>query len=331
MSKKRVLLIHTGGTLGMELSGEPSDQERFRESLKKNCPEIFERAEVGVEVLFNKDSSNLHPRDWIEIASCIHRQMAEWDAFVVIHGTDTMAFTASALSFMLAGIQKPVILTGSQRPLIDPRSDAPRNLINAVELAAEGRCREITIFFDSVLLRGNRAKKVSVSKFGAFESPNFPPLATVGASVEWKNSDLPPQPLVFDARLETHVASVLLFPGLNVEILLPLLSQRVKGLIIHGFGPGDIPLGESSVLHLIRGATETGVPCVICSQAIYGSVDLNLYATGRKALEAGAISAGDMTFEASLTKMMALLGRGAGRNRFASDFESSFAGERSAP
>jgi L-asparaginase len=326
---KRVLLIHTGGTLGMELSGEPSDQERFLQSLKKNCPEIFEHAEIGLEVLFNKDSSNIHPRDWIMIGDCIHQQLANWDAFVVIHGTDTMAFTASALSYMLPGIQKPVILTGSQRPLIDPRSDAPRNLINAVELAAEGRCREIMIFFDSVLLRGNRAKKVSVSSFGAFESPNFPAIANVGAKVEWTMPESRTTPYSYDPRIETHVASVHLFPGLSVEILLPLLSQRIKGLIVHGFGPGDIPLGESSILHLIRSATEMGVPCVICSQAIYGSVDLNLYATGRNALEAGAISAGDMTWEASLTKMMVLVGRGAGRNRFISDFEASLAGERS--
>ena len=240
---KKVLILHTGGTLGMELSGEPSDDKKFLASLKKICPEIFERAEIGLQVLFNKDSSNLHPRDWIDIANRIHQNLSLWDAFVVIHGTDTMAFTASALSFMMPGINKQVIITGSQRPLIDPRSDAPRNLINAVDLACDSKVNEIMVFFDSVLLRGNRSKKVSVSKFGAFESPNFPAIATVGASVEWMTPPPFNLPYTFDNRLETHVASVHLFPGLNVDMLLPLISKRVKGLIIHGFGPGDIPLG----------------------------------------------------------------------------------------
>jgi L-asparaginase len=329
MSKKKILIIHTGGTLGMDLTGEPSDATRFKERLLQHAPRIFEIADIDIEILFNKDSSNIRPSDWITLANKIHHSMAKWDAFVVVHGTDTMSFTASALSYMLISPSKPIILTGSQRPLMDARSDAPRNLIYAVELAVEGRFNEVCVFFDSLLLRGNRSKKLSIPSFGAFDSPNFPPLAKVGAGTEYAQIAPLDRDYAFDPRIETRVASVSIFPGFDVETFFSLSDRNIKGLVLQAFGPGDIPLGEGSVAHLIQHFTEHGIPTVICSQAVYGRVDLSLYETGRAALNAGAISGQDMTWEAALTKMMVLLGRGCSPQNFRSHFLHSLAGELS--
>jgi L-asparaginase len=270
------------------------------------------------------------PADWVLIARSIHERLREWDGFVVTHGTDTMAFTASALSFMLESPGKPIILTGSQRPLIDPKSDAARNLVSAVEIAAEGRVKEVSIFFDSYLLRGNRAKKISIPSFQAFESPNHPPLARVGIKTDY----LPAFPAGsgdyrFDPRIETRVACLPLFPGIDPDLFFGLVDKGIKGLILQAFGPGDIPLGEFSVAHLIRTLTEQGIPTVICSQAVFGAVDLSLYETGRAAERAGAITAGDMTWEAALVKMMVLLGRGLSIVPFGTAFRRNFAGELS--
>lgn len=331
MTSKKILILHTGGTLGMDLAGAPNDGERFQSSLRKYASRIFEQADITLEILLNKDSSNINPRDWITIARKIKNDIANYDGFVITHGTDTMAFTAAALSFILGGLSKPVILTGSQRPLADPNSDAPRNLINAVEFAISGRISEVAIFFDSVLLRGNRAKKVSVPSFGAFESPNLPPLARVGVKTEFLPSPnpRPTSPDRYDPRLETRVLSLPLFPGVDTELFLPLVDRGLKGLILQAFGPGDIPLGSRSVVHLIHNLTERGIPVAICSQAIFGAVDLSLYETGRAARDAGAISAGDMTWETSLVKMMALLGRGLPWAPFRDEFVKNLAGELS--
>ncbi len=327
---KKLLLIHTGGTLGMDLKGDPSDDVAFLASLKKHAPSVFELADIRIQILFNKDSSNIRPVDWIELAACLHRNRNDYDGFVVVHGTDTMAFTASALSFMLANFGKPIVFTGSQKPLVDIRSDASRNLVHAVELAVQGQVREVCIFFDSLLLRGNRAKKTSIMSFGAFESPNMEPLAKVGVGVEYSPfpAPMPEGPYVFDPRIETRVAAIKLFPGIDSELFFPIIDERkIKGLILMGFGPGDLPLGEGSLVHFIRRLTESGIPSVVCSQAIYGRVDLNLYEPGRAAMRAGAISAHDMTFEAALTKAMCLLGRGLAMQPFHNQFVRSLAGE----
>lgn len=325
---KRILIIHTGGTLGMDLTGEPGDASRFKERLMKYVPRIFEMAHVEVEILFNKDSSNIRPADWIRIAKEIHSNLNDWDAFVVIHGTDTMSFTASALSFILENTTKPIILTGSQRPIMDPMSDAPRNLLNAVELAVHGRIQEVCVFFDSLLLRGNRSKKLSIPSFGAFDSPNLAPLAKIGATTVYSQQNaLSPHPYSFDPRIETRIVSMSLFPGFDVEPFFSLTEKNIKGLVLQAFGPGDIPIGEGSISHLIKHLTEKGIPTVICSQSIYGRVDLSLYETGRAALLAGAISAHDMTWEASVAKMMCLLGRGHSMQTFKELFQRSLSGE----
>jgi L-asparaginase len=329
MARKRILLLHTGGTLGMNLTGQPQDTESFLKILRGKAPHIFEIADLSVEILFNKDSSNITPKDWIKLSRKVDSSLNDFDGIVISHGTDTMAFTASILSFMLEGISKPVILTGSQLPMSDQMSDAIRNLSFSVQLACEGIANEVCIFFDSHLLRGNRSKKISIPSFRAFESPNFPPLATVGVKTTYSQTDsLPKKNYIFDPRIDTQVLSIPLFPGINCELFYPLIEQGgIRGLVLQAFGPGDIPMTESSVVHLIRQLTLKGIPTVVCSQAIYGTCDLSLYETGRAARDVGAVSASDMTWEAAVSKMMILLGRGYSLGRFREVFTQNFVGE----
>jgi L-asparaginase len=328
-NRKKILLIHTGGTLGMNLTGEPHDTKLFLDILRKKAPQIFEIADITIEVLFNKDSSNIAPKDWVKLAKKIDASLPQWDGIVITHGTDTMAFTASVLSFMFEGLTKPVIITGSQLPLSDQMSDAIRNLNFSVLLACEAKIKEVCIFFDSQLLRGNRAKKISIPSFKAFESPNCAPLATVGTTTHYNSLlPVPEKPYKFDSRLETQILSIPLFPGINCDLFFPLVEQGgIKGLVLQAFGPGDIPLSEMSVVHLIRELTLKGIPTVVCSQAIYGSVDLSLYETGRAARDVGAVSSGDMTWESVIAKMMILLGRGTTLGGFRELFSLNLSGE----
>ncbi len=327
-AKKKIIILHTGGTFGMNLNGEPEEQDQFLKVLKERAPQIFDFAEIEVEIVLNKDSSNIRPSDWLRLAKKIDSCLSEYDGIVVTHGTDTMAFTTSVMSFLISNPGKPIIFTGSQRPLGDPSSDAGRNLIYSVQLAAAGKINEICLFFDSWLFRGNRVKKISIPSFRAFESPNHPPLATVGANIQYALVSPPPAgPYRFDPHIETQILSISLFPGLNLEFFYPLIQKGLKGLILQAFGPGDIPLGAGSVESLIQKLTSEGIPTVICSQAIYGGVDLSLYQTGRAAVAAGAISALDMTWEATLAKTMCLLGRGFPMGPFRESIKTNWAGE----
>ena len=326
-NKKDILILHTGGTLGMDLKGEPSDASLFLERVKKYAPRIFEIANISVEIVFNKDSSNIVPEDWAAIATSLDAQMDKYDAFIVIHGTDTMAFTASALSFMLQNPPKPIILTGSQRPLMDARSDAPRNLIYSVELATRSPFNEICIFFDALLMRGNRAKKISIPSFGAFDSPNFPPLAKAGVSTEF----FPLQPSAgkykFNPKMDPSVVNLTLFPGANIPEISFFKKYKAKALILQAFGPGDIPSKPADLISLLEELREHKIPVIICSQAINGRVDPHLYESGRKALEAGVIPASDMTWESVITKTMFLLGQKLSYSEFKDHFVANLAGE----
>jgi L-asparaginase len=318
----------------MDRSGKPHDPSAFVSLLKAQVPRMFEMADISFEQVCNKDSSNMAPRDWIELGRTIDRHLKSVnppDGFVVIHGTDTMSFTASALSYMFSNLQVPIVFTGSQRPLADPQSDAPRNLLNAVQVASEGRVPEVSLFFDSLLIRGNRAKKLSIPSFTAFESPNHPPIARVGAHIEYAEVSRPwlqvGAAYTFDPRIETRVLSLALFPGIDPDLLYGAFREGTKGVILQAFGPGDIPIEDRSVAELIRRLVERGVPTVICSQAIFGFVDLSLYETGRVARQAGAFSALDMTWDAALVKLMVLLGRGYTMGSFEKTFQKSMAGE----
>lgn len=328
---KKIQLIQTGGTIAMHSgSGKPElDIEKFTSLLHREMPELSDIAEISTSQLFFKDSSDITISHWIALSSHIQKHYDEFDGFVVLHGTDTMAYTASALSFSLSNIGKPIIFTGSQVPMSNIRSDAHRNVINAVELATHP-VYDVCICFNDRLYRGNRASKMSIGDFDAFASPNFPELAEIGIDIDLRYTyskpanDLRNNP-VFDNSLQV----IKLYPGLNPEMLSRPDVTHTKAVIFEAFGSGNFPIeGKSSLLPFMESCKSSGCQVIITSQAAYDSVDLNQYKSGREAKSIGALSAGDMTMEATITKTMYLLGCGLADEPFKSQFEHNLAGER---
>ncbi len=306
--RKRILMLHTGGTLAMEgKRPQPLHPANFEQTLREQVPELSRIALVRFEVFSNIDSSDMRPALWSALAERIHARLPDVDGVVVTHGTDTMAWTASALSFMLRGLRKPVVLTGSQRPLGEVRTDARLNLIDAVTAAASGPA-EVSICFDSRLFRGNRTRKVKINDYDAFETPNFPPLGTLGVDIVWapRPKRRPERPQVLP-RLEPNVFLLKLFPGIPPAVARSILPG-LRGLVVQGFGAGNFPIeGEHSLLPLFDEARDRGIPTVMVSQARCNAVDLSLYEAGAAALARGAVGGGDMTPETALVKLMHVL------------------------
>lgn len=305
----KILLLHTGGTLGMD-GGRPSALKPgpFFKTLQQRVPELGQLADITLELFCNVDSSEMQPELWTRLATHLHRRLPDFDGAVVTHGTDTLAFTASALSFMLPGLDKAVVLTGSQRPLREVRTDARLNLIDAVTSAIRGP-KEVTICFDSHLYRGNRTRKVKVAEYDAFESPNFPVLGTLGVEATFEAGLTPRgKPRLFD-RLDPRVFLLKVFPGLDPKLPLALLPH-VRGLVLEAYGAGNFPIEASlgrSLLPLFEEAKKQQIPVVVVSQAYRNGVDLSLYESGAAALAQGAISGKDMTPSAALVKLMRAL------------------------
>jgi L-asparaginase len=257
------------------------------------------------------DSSNMTPDDWLKIANDIATHYTEFDGFVVLHGTDTMAYTASALPFMLQGLQKPVILTGAQIPLCKVRNDARENLITALLIAANFKIPEVCLCFGDKLLRGNRAVKVDADSLDAFESPNFPALGTVGIeiNINW-DLVLPPaktrKPLTVNTLNEARVAGLRLFPGISIDIVKNFLQPPIRGLILQTYGIGNAP-EDLKLISAFKAANDRGVIIVNCTQCLKGTVSMEDYATGAALAKAGVISGFDMTLEAALAKLSFLL------------------------
>jgi len=312
----RLLLIHTGGTLMMR-GGTPAPlaPDVYTHDLLAELPVLRKIAEIETRILFNLDSSNMQPHHWVELARAVHDSMARYDGFVIVHGTDTMAYTASALAFLLPGLDRTVALTGSQKPLVDVRTDARNNLVDACHLATL-RIPEVGIAFDSRFLRGCRASKLDAWGMSAFGSPSCPPLAELGISVRIAPHALSPRSAEpFDPRIEPRVMAVRTFPGLDPALLHGALASGVQGIVIEAFGAGNVPTLENSLVPVIEAARERDVPVVIASQTARGAVDLDRYEGGHAARAAGAIGAGDMTSEAALTKLMITIGRAEGDPR----------------
>jgi len=302
----RILLLHTGGTLGMA-GGRPSvlRPASFFKVLKARAPELFELADIELELFSNLDSCEMQPELWSRMATHLYRRLPEVDGAVVTHGTDTLAFTASALSFTLPGLRKPVVLTGAQRPLGEIRSDARLNLVDAVTAALRGP-PEVTLCFDSHLYRGNRTHKVKVAEYDAFESPNFNPLGTLGVDATFARGLSPRGAPRLKEKLDSRVFLLKVYPGLDPELPLALLP-RVRGLVLEAYGAGNFPLDPKlgrSLKPLFDEAKARGVPVVVVSQAHRNGVDLSLYESGAAARATGAISGGDMTSAAALVKLM---------------------------
>jgi L-asparaginase len=302
----RILLLHTGGTLGMA-GGRPSALRpaAFFKTLKARCPELLQLADIELELFSNLDSSEMQPALWSRLATHLHHRLPHFDGAVVTHGTDTLAYTASALSFMLPGLDKPVVMTGSQRPLGEIRSDARLNLIDAVFCAIQGP-PEVSICFDSHLYRGNRALKMKVSEYDAFQSPNCPLLGTLGVEATFAPGLRQKGPPRLRERLESRVFLLKVFPGLDPALPLALLPQ-VRGLVLEAYGAGNYPLDPQlghSLRPLLHEARERDIPVVVVSQVHHDGVNLGLYESGAAALTEGALSGGDMTPSAALVKLM---------------------------
>lgn len=328
---KRLLLVHTGGTLGM--TGDrptPLKPDALASTVHAFVPELRRIAELDFEVLFNVDSSDLQPEQIGELATFLHARWSRYDGFVVSHGTDAMAHTASLLSFLFRGIDKPVVITGSQRPIGEIRSDAKPNLIAACTLAAEEQpiC-EVGVFFGTELLRGCRARKVRTAHFDAFESPNCPPLASLGVEIE-RGAHVRGRGagIAAPTPLSNALFAFRAFPGIDPAVPANLLDAGVKGVVLEAFGAGNVATKGRPFSPFVQAASARGVPVVVVTQCVRGAVDTSLYEGGQHLLEAGAIAAGDMTVEAALAKLSVLLGRGADLPAIRDAYAEDWSGER---
>jgi L-asparaginase len=308
----RLLLIHTGGTLMMGSGGgQTLHPDVYTRDLLAELPVLKTIGDIETQILFNLDSCDMQPHHWVELARVVHDALPDYDGIVVIHGTDTMAYTASALAFLLPGLDRSVVFTGSQRPLEDIRTDARSNLVDACQVAGLG-VPEVGIVFRSQLLRGCRARKLDAWSLSAFGSPSCPPLAELGLGFHVAPHVLAKRPAApFDPRIEDRVLAVRTFPGLDPKLLHGALAAGVRGMVIEAFGTGNIPHQEKSLVPVIEAAKGLDVPVVIVSQCGRGEVDLARYDAGVEAASIGAIGAGDMTPEAALCKLMIALGRAA--------------------
>lgn len=284
---------------------------------------------LTAETVCNLDSSDLGPEHWERIATVLGERMADFDGFVVMHGTDTMAWTASALSFMLRGLGKPVVLTGAQRPIAYVRTDARHNLVHSA-LCAAMPLPEVAIWFGRWLFRGNRASKTSIQSYEAFESPDLPPLLEIGVEIRPITPPLvPAEPFRVVHGFERRVAVVPVVPGAGPALLDHAVDAGMQGVVVQGFGSGNVPkVGWPAS---IRRAVDAGVAVVVHSQCARGTVDLPAYEGGRAAAEAGAIGSGAMTLEASTVKLSFLLGQGLRDAGLRTAYGLDLAGEGSRP
>lgn len=308
--RKRILILHTGGTLGMK----PRDPDRalapdeIGSTLLHYVPELEEFAEITTRVLFNIDSTDITPEHWKKLADDIGAAVESFDGVVIAHGTDAMAYTGAALSFLLRNLPCPVILTGSQLPLADARSDAPGNLIGAVDLATH-EIQEVAIYFHNLLLRANRVTKTSTFAYGAFKSPNFLPLAEVGTSIQPYSRTLTSEgPFKVEGDFDPRVVVHRLCPGQPADALAALVDTDTRAVLLEAFGSGNIPVERTGIADAIRMLTDAGKLVAIGSQSPNGRVDLGLYSGGKLARKAGAVGIGDMTLEAATVKLMYLFG-----------------------
>jgi L-asparaginase len=307
----RVLVIQTGGTLAMAAGASTLSQPQALDLLAL-VPQLREIADLEMQALFALDSGDLQPSHWIAIARAVHAALSRDDlsGVVVTHGTDTMAYTASALAFLLGTINKPVVLTGAQRPMSDVRTDARSNVIDAV-LGATLAVPEVVLAFGSRILRGCRAIKADAWAFDAFASPACAPLVELGIDIAIaphvrRGGALRP----LDERIDSSVLAVRAFPGLDPRLVIGAVRAGVRGLVLEAYGTGNLPNGtESSLIPAITEATTRGIPVLVVSQCPRGHVELLRYAGGSAAAAAGAIDGGDMTVEAAVAKLMIGLAR----------------------
>jgi len=318
-----VLLIYTGGTIGMKEDPKTGTLKPFDFSqISEAVPELEKFALNIDSFTFDPliDSSDVEPGLWKQLAMLIKRKYDEYDGFVILHGTDTMAYSASALSFMLENLSKPVIFTGSQLPIGRPRTDGKENLISSVEIAAakndKGKALvpEVAIYFNSQLIRANRATKISSSSFDAFQSPNLPPLAQAGISIKF-NQDIirqvPEGEFQIQTDLDTRVSILKIHPGITEQVVKDiLLGKETRAVIIETYGSGNA-ISKPWFVDIVKKAASMGKILLNVTQCSSGEVDMNLYATGRSLKDAGVLSGYDITTESALGKLFCILGKNA--------------------
>lgn len=311
-------------------NGKDLNPDKWSDILYKELPELSKIAEIDIQNVFFEDSSDVNRSHWKHLAEQIDTEYDSYDGFVILHGTDTMAYTASALSFALQNITKPVILTGSQVPMSNIRSDARRNLINSIEFATYD-IHEVAICFNDHLFRGNRTTKMSIGDFDAFTSPNYPFLAEVGIEIILSDNFLNNHQRKRKTFLsfDDSVYVIKVHPNLNVNFLNNFDLTKAGAVILEAFGSGNIPIkGDYNLLPFVERCIGHHSHVIVTSQAAYDAVDLSHYASGNALKELGAISAGEMTMEATLTKTMHLLARNLTQSNFVDSFYTSIAGER---
>jgi L-asparaginase len=337
-SKPNILLIYTGGTIGMMKDFETGALKAFNfKKLLQKIPEI-KQLDCTIETIsFAKpiDSSNMNPEKWVQIATIIEENYDLFDGFVVLHGSDTMSYSASALSFMLENLNKPVVFTGSQLPIGDLRTDAKENLITAIQIASlqqKGKpvINEVCLYFEYKLYRGNRTTKINAEHFKAFTSPNYPSLAESGVHLNVNNNLLvskTAKKLVVRKELNDNVAIIKMFPGINESVLSAIFTiPNLKGVVLETYGSGNAPT-EDWFIQILKNGIKNGLYIVNVTQCSGGSVNMGQYETSTQLKKIGIISGKDITTEAAITKMMYLLGQNVASKVFKTIFETPLRGE----
>ncbi|MBO6880373.1 asparaginase [Winogradskyella sp.] len=341
MQKPKILLIYTGGTIGMIKDADTGALKAFDfNSILTRIPEL-RLLDCEIETVSFKepiDSSNMNPKYWADIAEIIKSHYKTFDGFVVLHGSDTMSYSASALSFMLENLSKPVIFTGSQLPIGDLRTDAKENLITSIQIASLREnslpvIQEVGLYFEYKLYRGNRTTKINAEHFEAFESLNYPHLAESGVHINvnkdylWKSK--PQNNLVVRTKMNTNVGILKLFPGISRPIIEAVLtSNLIEGLILETYGSGNATT-EPWFIDLIKEAISKGLYIINVTQCAGGSVSMGQYETSSQLKSIGVISGKDITTEAAITKLMYLLGENIGQSEFKNTYETPLRGEMS--
>lgn len=332
--KKKVYIIYTGGTIGMVRTEKGyAPQKGYMHQVLEAISEL--KTDIMPEYVIHEydpllDSSNISQKEWGKIAKDIEANYHKYDGFLVLHGTDTMAYTASALSFMLEGLGKSVVVTGSQIPLCEVRNDARENIITALQIAGGYNIPEVCLYFGGKLFRGCRSKKTSSDSLTAFRSPNFPALAEVGVDIEVDytlikhNNDKKLNVIKFK---EFPIAIVKIFPGIQADVLENILRPPLKGIIIEAFGVGNIPARDEKIRQVLKEASKRGVVIVVCTQCLEGDTRIGVYEASDVLVEVGAVSGADMTTEATLAKLYYLFSKSYDIEKIKRLIEESLRGE----
>ncbi|MCQ2771721.1 MAG: asparaginase domain-containing protein [Bacilli bacterium] len=336
-NKKKILIINSGGTICMSKTdgGYAPDLKVFRDSLEKlaelSAPEMPTWEMINLEPLL--DSSNIAVDEWNKIGKVIEENYDKYDGFVILHGTDTMAYTASILSFALENLGKPVIITGAQIPLCELRSDGKDNLITSLMLAASDRIFEVGIYFANKLFRGNCTIKFSASDFIAFNSPNLPPLATAGIHIDYNDSLLLPKPTKPFRRQvirKVPIGVIKVFPGIQFGLFERIMTEDLKGIVVETFGAGNIPNSSgSALLPIIEKAYKNGSIITVCTQCPQGTVMLGTYQTSAALKSVGAVAGREMTTEAAVAKLYYLFSKDLTPDEVRIQMETPLRGEES--